>query len=200
MDCDPLENAVNIFPGANIIYADNGHPFATGIGTVFRPYNTVTGAVNAVPTSGIVSIVRGTYTESITINRAMTLTAPVGTVTIGPGASPKVAEGSGQHGENNLANKSTATEYSLSQNYPNPFNPETTIEYTLPKHALVKLKVYDMLGQEVRTLVNEFQQAGVKSIAWDGKNEQGQPVPSGVYIYRIAAGEFTQSAKLAIVK
>jgi hypothetical protein len=200
MDCDPLENAVNIFPGANIIYADNGHPFATGIGTVFRPYSTVTGAVNAVPTGGIVSIVRGTYTESMTINRAMTLTAPVGTVTIGPSASPIVADDGRQSDKDNLAIKSAPTEYSLSQNYPNPFNPETTIEYTLPKTAFVMLKIYDMLGQEVRTLVNEFQQTGVKSVNWDGKNDQGQPVPSGIYIYQIVAGEFAKSARLLLLK
>lgn len=199
-DCDALENAVNIFPGANIRYADNGHPFATGGGTVFRPYNTVTGAVNAVPTGGIVSIVRGSYSESLTINKALTLTAPVGIAAIGPSLSPKVAEDDGQPGDDNLANKSIPTEYKLSQNYPNPFNPETTIEYALPKTAFVTLKIYDMLGQEVRTLVNEFQQTGVKSVNWDGKNDDRQLVPSGIYIYQIVAGEFAKSARLLLLK
>lgn len=57
-----------------------------------------------------------------------------------------------------------------------------------------------MLGQEVRTLVNEFQQAGVKLVVWDGKNDRDQPAPSGVYVYQIVAGEFTQSRKVILLK
>ncbi|MDZ7291831.1 MAG: T9SS type A sorting domain-containing protein [candidate division KSB1 bacterium] len=199
-DCDALENAINVFPGSNIVYADNGHSFATGAGTVFRPYNTVAGAVNAVPAGGIVSIVKGSYNESMTINKAMTITAPVGNVTIGPSGPPKIAESSFDPYEKGRQNESVPTEYSLSQNYPNPFNPETTIEYTLPKPSFVKLEIYDMLGQEVRTLVSKFQQAGVKSVVWDGKNNQGQLVPSGLYIYRIVADGFAQSSKSVLLK
>jgi FlgD Ig-like domain len=199
-ESDDLADTVNTFPGHNIRYADNGHPFATGIGTMFNPYNSVTGAVNAVPTGGIVSIVRGSYNEIMTINRAMTLTAPVGIVTIGAGASPGIAAKGIQLGVNHFANEPTPTEYSLSQNYPNPFNPETTIEYTLPKPAFVKLKVYNLFGQEVKTLVNEFQQTGVKLVVWDGQDNLGQVVTSGVYIYRIDAGEFTKSARLILLK
>ncbi len=90
--------------------------------------------------------------------------------------------------------------YALEQNYPNPFNPETTIEYTLPKPSFVRLVIYDMLGQEVRTLVNEFQQSGVESVIWDGKNNQGQSVPSGHYVYRIIANGFTKSSKSVLLK
>jgi flagellar hook assembly protein FlgD len=90
--------------------------------------------------------------------------------------------------------------FQLLQNYPNPFNPETTIEYTLPKSSFVKLRVFDTLGQEVRTLVNDFQQAGFKSVAWDGKNNHGQIVPSGQYIYQLTADGVTRSAKLLLLK
>ncbi|MGH7495609.1 MAG: FlgD immunoglobulin-like domain containing protein [bacterium] len=74
------------------------------------------------------------------------------------------------------------------------------MEYTLPRPGFVELKVFDMLGQEVRALVNDFQQAGFKSVVWDGKNNQAQPVPSGVYIYRIVADGFTQSSKSLLLK
>jgi hypothetical protein len=199
-DCDPLENAINVFPGSNIRYADNSHSYATGSGTVFRPFNTVIGAVNAVPAGGIVSIVQGSYNESMTINKAMTITAPVGNVTIGPSSPPKIAESDFDLAEKDRRNESAPTEFSLSQNYPNPFNPETTIEYTLPKPGFVKLLIYDMLGKEVRTLVNEFQQSGAKSVVWDGKDNQGHLVPSGLYIYRIVADGFIQSAKSVLLK
>ncbi|MCK6560632.1 T9SS type A sorting domain-containing protein [bacterium] len=199
-DCDALENEVNTFPGANIVYADNGHPFATGSGTVFRPYNTVAGAVAAVPAGGIVSIVRGAYNESITINTAMTIVAPVGNVTIGPTPPPKIAEGGSGTDQKDSPKESTSKEYSLSQNYPNPFNPETTIEYTLPQPSFVILKLFDILAQEVRTLVNEFQQSGTKSAVWDGRNNHGQLVPSGQYFYRLTTDGFTKSYKSLLLR
>jgi len=90
--------------------------------------------------------------------------------------------------------------FQLFQNYPNPFNPQTTIEYSVPRASFVKLVIYDMLGQEVRSLVDEFQHSGVRSIIWEGKNNNGQLVPSGVYTYRIAADGFGQSSKALMLK
>lgn len=200
LELDAFENAVNDFPGTNILYADNGHPFATSAGTVFRPFSTVAGAVAAVPAGGIVSIVQGSYNESMTISTAMRIVAPVGNVTIGPTPPPKIAEGESDPNKGNPRPKVAPVEYSLSQNYPNPFNPETTIEYTLPKPGFVVLKIFDILGQEVKTLVNEFQEQGAKSVTWDGKNNHGQLVPSGVYLYKIVTDGFTQSSKSILLK
>ena len=92
------------------------------------------------------------------------------------------------------------TEFSLLQNYPNPFNSNTIIKYTLKVDCNVTLKIYNMLGQEVRTIINEYQAAGLKSALWDGKNNSGQNVSSGVYIYKITAGDFTANKKLVILK
>jgi hypothetical protein len=79
-----LENALAGFPGINVVYVDNGMPLlATENGTIFRPFDTVTEAVNAVVAGGTISIVRGMYNEAITISKAMTLSAPVGPVSIG---------------------------------------------------------------------------------------------------------------------
>lgn len=91
-------------------------------------------------------------------------------------------------------------DYELFQNYPNPFNPSTSVMFTVPKNGLVNIKVYDMLGQEVATLVNEVVDRGVYTVNWDGKNEQGSYVSSGNYIYRMVAGDFVKSRKMMLIK
>ncbi|MGE5353887.1 MAG: YCF48-related protein [Syntrophothermus sp.] len=88
-----------------------------------------------------------------------------------------------------------AESYSLSQNYPNPFNPSTTISYAIPKQSLVDLKIYDILGREVITLVNKEQPAGAYKVEFNASH-----LPSGVYIYSIKAGEFSASRKLMLLK
>jgi len=85
--------------------------------------------------------------------------------------------------------------YSLSQNYPNPFNPSTTIDYQLPISGFVKISVFDVLGQEVKTLVNEYKQAGTYNVRFDASE-----LPSGVYFYKITSGDFTSTKKLTLIK
>lgn len=94
----------------------------------------------------------------------------------------------------------TPKNYKLHPNYPNPFNPSTIIRYELPASHKVTLKIYNTLGQEVRTLVDREQTAGLYSVQWDGKNNFGQPVSSGIYIYRLQAGSYTKSMKLMLIK
>ena len=79
--------------------------------------------------------------------------------------------------------------FALHQNYPNPFNPVTTLRYDLPENSHVNIMIYDIMGREVRSLVNNQQNAGFKSVLWDATNESGQPVSAGMYIYRISAGD-----------
>jgi hypothetical protein len=92
--------------------------------------------------------------------------------------------------------------YALADNYPNPFNPETTIKYQLPEAGQVRLEVYNMLGQAVKTLVdNQFQNAGRYTLQWDATNNSGQPLSSGVYFYRIlAGGEYQSHKKMLLLK
>jgi hypothetical protein len=90
--------------------------------------------------------------------------------------------------------------FSFSQNYPNPFNQETVIRYSLPRDGAVKLSVYNLLGQQVRTLVDEPQSADDYEVTWDGKNEQGQEVASGVYFFRIDIGELIDRRKMVILR
>ena len=90
--------------------------------------------------------------------------------------------------------------YRLDQNYPNPFNPSTRIKYSLPQAGIVKLVVYDVLGREVRTLVNGAMSAGQQETEWDGKNSNGRTVGSGIYFYRLTAGSFTAAKKMTLIK
>jgi hypothetical protein len=93
--------------------------------------------------------------------------------------------------------------YALMQNYPNPFNPTTTIKFSIPNSQLVTIKVYDLLGREISTLVNEEKQPGYYEIKFNGTS-----LPSGVYFYRLQAGDpsfrsgqgFTQTKKLVLMK
>ncbi len=91
-------------------------------------------------------------------------------------------------------------EFSLGQNYPNPFNPSTEIRFALPKASEVKLEIFNILGRRVRTLMDGFVPAGAKSVTWDGKDDQGRAVSSGVYLYRLNAEEFSQTRKMMLIK
>ncbi len=86
-------------------------------------------------------------------------------------------------------------DYSLGQNYPNPFNPATEIRYRTPEAGWVTVKVYDLLGKEVATLVDEFQGPGERSVRWDASG-----VPSGVYYYRLGAGSFLEVKRLLVMR
>ncbi len=91
-------------------------------------------------------------------------------------------------------------EYALGQNYPNPFNPETTIKFSLPEAGNVQLVIYNILGQKVRSLVSEDMKPGFKSIVWDGSNDLGVKVASGIYIYQIRANNFVAQKKMVFMK
>jgi hypothetical protein len=90
--------------------------------------------------------------------------------------------------------------FQLSQNYPNPFNPQCEIRYALPKHAEVNLSVYNVLGQKVKTLVDELQTAGFKTVHWNGKDDKGEEVSSGVYFYKLKAGDYSETKKMILLK
>ncbi|MDP3149133.1 MAG: T9SS type A sorting domain-containing protein, partial [Ignavibacteria bacterium] len=100
-------------------------------------------------------------------------------------ASPQIAQ----------SNLPMPTEYALEQNYPNPFNPATTITYQLPKSGSVTLKIYDMLGKEVRTLVNEQKEMGRYTVQFDASS-----LASGMYVYRLRANDYTSTKKMLLLK
>jgi len=90
--------------------------------------------------------------------------------------------------------------YSLSQNYPNPFNPETEIRYAVPERAFVRLEVFNLLGQKVANLVDGSHAAGEYSVRWNGSDDRGVSLASGIYFYRLQAGEFSDTRKMIFLK
>ena len=100
----------------------------------------------------------------------------------------------------NDENINISKHFLIHQNYPNPFNPVTTLQYDLPKKGLVNITIYDMLGNVINQLVNEVQNSGYKKVQWNAKNNQGQLVSAGVYLYIIEAGAFRQTKKMILLK
>ena len=88
----------------------------------------------------------------------------------------------------------------LLQNAPNPFNPTTSIRYDLPRAGRVDLVIYNVRGERVRRLVSAHQEAGYKTAAWDGRNDGGQPVTSGIYFYRLETNDFEATRKMVMLK
>ncbi|UCF62723.1 MAG: T9SS type A sorting domain-containing protein, partial [bacterium] len=86
------------------------------------------------------------------------------------------------------------------QNYPNPFNPTTSINYELPQNTRVQIVIYNLLGQRVKTLLNSYIKAGRHYVDWDGRNDQGYQLSSGIYIYRFESKEYSKTLKMILLK
>ena len=97
-------------------------------------------------------------------------------------------------------NKDILSRFRLSDNYPNPFNPITIISYDLPVQTWVTITIYDMMGRQVKSLINGSQTPGYKTIQWDCTNDKNYPVSAGLYLYTIQAGEFSQTKKMVLLK
>ena len=100
----------------------------------------------------------------------------------------------------NLVDKIIPKSFKLGHNYPNPFNSSTKITYSLPKSLPVEINVYDILGREIRTLMNRTELAGIRSVSWDGLDNFGQKVPSGIYFYDFSADDYFNVKKMVLVK
>jgi FlgD Ig-like domain len=98
------------------------------------------------------------------------------------------------------SDKQLPRKYKLEQNYPNPFNPSTVLKYDLSKAGMVHLNIYNILGELVSKVVNEFKPAGTHSVIWRAKDSNGNELPSGVYIARLVVSNFSQSVKLLLIK
>ncbi len=172
-------------------------------------YNLVGGTDNP-PFSGAVSVndVKPDYTNGGPINELDTLKALSASTTGGitfdsPARSVQFvlikSDKQGTAIEPGSSDKKPG-QFELDQNYPNPFNPTTQIQYKLAVQSHVKLDVYNILGQHVINLVNDRQSAGVHQAQWSGRDSQGTHVSSGIYIYRIQAGDFVQTRKMLLIK
>lgn len=90
--------------------------------------------------------------------------------------------------------------FDLRQNYPNPFNPSTVVDYSLERKSRVNISIFNILGQKVKTLVDEDLEAGVHRIVWDGRDDRGRQVASGIYFYKMWAGDFVETRKMALIR
>ena len=99
-----------------------------------------------------------------------------------------------------LENHPVISSFTLDQAYPNPFNPITNIGYELPKESFVNITIYDILGNEIKNLVDQIENPGSKLIQWNATNNAGQSVSAGVYLYSIEAGQFMQTKKMILIK
>ena len=100
----------------------------------------------------------------------------------------------------NTSSNNIPGKFYLEYAYPNPFNPLTIIRYNLPEDAMVNITIYDMMGRQVKTLVNASQTAGYKTIHWNATNDKNRSVSAGLYLYAIQAGEFRQTKKMVLLK
>ena len=91
-------------------------------------------------------------------------------------------------------------QYIVHQNYPNPFNPVTTLRYDLPENSYVNITIYNMLGKEVKTLIDQTQDAGYRSVIWNATNNYGKPVSAGIYLYQIQVDEYMQTKKMVLLE
>jgi len=91
-------------------------------------------------------------------------------------------------------------DYALFQNYPNPFNLETQIQYQIPRLSPVRITIYNLMGNKIRTLIKEDKPAGSYQVYWDGKDDQGKAMSSGIYLFELMSGEFVQSKKMIMMK
>jgi hypothetical protein len=98
------------------------------------------------------------------------------------------------------AGEATPLAFMLAQNYPNPFNPETEIRFALPQASHVSVKIFNLLGEEMRTLADEMREAGSHTLRWDGKDGNGNVVASGVYLYQLRAGSFSQVKRMSLLR
>ncbi len=138
----------------------------------------------------------------------ITSDVPIGTIAIAEDADDSddvsydnLTFGTAEGSEQSVSESGLIPEtFALHANYPNPFNSVTTLKYDLAEKADVTLTIYDLLGRRVRTLVQDVEEAGFRSVVWDGTNDLGEQVSAGVYLYHIHAGDFIQTRKMVLVK
>ena len=114
-----------------------------------------------------------------------------------PNSSTKIIDDYKKDGDEN---RKIPTDYSLNQGYPNPFTVSTSVQYSLKKESNVTLKIYNLQGQLVKILINEYKPAGYYEVSWNGTNDDGKKVSRGVYLYRITAGNFSDTKKLILLR
>ncbi|QHT70013.1 T9SS type A sorting domain-containing protein [Rhodocytophaga rosea] len=192
-----FRNNLNDFFSANSVYVDGEGLYdpEDATGEIHKPYPTLYQAANEVSDGTQLYIAKGTYYAPLTINRPMTLRAPVGKVILGaPNPNARTAAGPSipkellmeSAGFDDLEEELASVNSFVS--YPNPFQDQTTIEYHLPDKSHVSVRVFNSTGAEMAILTNGVKEAGIHTIEWNGKDIQGREVPAGMYILQLIKG------------
>jgi len=170
-------------------------PLAIGLGPVARLHFTV----DAETPEGVIEI--DSTTVGINSRTRFWLTAADGNITLEPLFTAGSIKVTTQTDVDDITEPGALpTEYRLAQNYPNPFNPTTNIELSLPRSGHVEVEVFNILGRRVCRLIDRELPAGTHRIVFDGKSDDGTPLATGVYFYRITSGDFRDSKKMLLVK
>ena len=191
-------------PGVDIVSTYHYYPDAAN-----DYYAVMSGTSMSTPfTTGLAALVKSvypSYTWQDIYNRIKNTTDNIDA--LNPGYAGKLGTGRinacralGGTPNPKVANSSLPQQFTLSQNYPNPFNLSTTISFYLPGKSDVSLSIYNILGEKVKTLVNGNLDAGNHTVTWDGKNESGSVVASGIYFYKLNAGDNVTIKKMSLLK
>lgn len=199
---DALLSTLNDYYSSATTYVDQNSLWDDETGAIDKPYLSVQNGIDHADVGGVVNIVKGNYHESLYINKAVTLKAPVGTVVLGaPGMlSGRMASFPREllldPAGDDLATISTETsDFGLSS-YPNPFSGGTTVGFDLPKGAKATVQVYDKWGNKVRTLFHDISTAGSHSVVWDGLLENGAQAGPGLYVIRLETPGASKAMKV----
>jgi hypothetical protein len=195
---DPQTAEPGSFIGPDIIFFSNLDKAAGKI-CIGVTRKAGQGGING---SGMIAKIKMRTANNVTTDQVIKLTLPQITA-IDPSGNPIQFNGSEQAISSPVESERNAQApetFVLYANSPNPFNPATTISYDLPEPTEITLAIFDALGQLVRTLVDQRQPAGRHFIIWDGRDERGQRVASGVFIYQLRAGRFVQSRKMLLLQ
>ena len=142
----------------------------------------------------------GSFTKVVAYTKGLSLPTNVPVVTLSQPAELSGVIVADRGGKKVKVVSAIASDFSLNQNYPNPFNPTTNISYNLSANIQVRISIYNLLGQEIKTLVNASQKAGLHTIQWNGKDVNGLEVPAGLYFYKMEAGKFNDMKKMFFIK
>lgn len=201
-----LRHKLNNFFTSNVVYVDaEGLYGDQSTGEIHKPYVALADGVNSASENAVVYIAKGSYNEQVIITTPMTLKAPVGKVRIGTSgggnssrtASAVLPPGLFTHEEGDAFEETEEKPLASSiRSYPNPFTDHMALHYFVEQKTHVSAKVFDIMGREVKTLVDEQKPFGAHSVVWDGRDLRQRPAKSGIYIVKLQKGAETSTFRI----
>jgi FlgD Ig-like domain len=199
---DVLRNELNDFYASNSVYVDFDGPPGGATGEIHKPYLSAQEAADNAPSGAQVYIARNTYLGPVTFNRPMTLRAPVGKVTLGANqvaarkaAGPTIPPHWLDEGPSSSYDRESAEDRRV-QAYPNPFKEQTDIKYPFAEGGPVTVRIFNMAGVPVAAFTPNHAASGQNGVQWNGTDQNGTPVPAGLYLVKVNCGNQTFTTKV----